>query len=286
LARFGFAAAAVLGCALSLAASLPLTTQDISLMLRSGYSSEAVLRELDSRRYAGEADGDAQKQLIKAGATAALIEALSSGSYDVSPTEAAAAKQRSAVQQQKPEAVAVRGDRAPQSANPGNSAKPTSSRDAKGMFHLLKDDLVYWHNGTLVPLEGDALEQKKVFLLFFSANASRAGRAVTPKLVEYYNRLTAQHPELEIVYFSLDRARFGMETSYAQMRMPWPAVEYSKIDSKLAVLPKDLLREIPCLVLTNAAADLLAVTKPGETDSVDKILAQAEQLLGENVTAR
>src|SRR5579864_6462000 len=38
------------------AAPLPLTLKDVSLMLRSGYSSEAVMREVEARKFADTLD--------------------------------------------------------------------------------------------------------------------------------------------------------------------------------------------------------------------------------------
>ena len=68
-----------------IAALTPLTTQDVSLMLRSGYSNEAVLRELSTRRFGDTFDSKAEQQLIKAGAGESLINALRSGVYQLSP---------------------------------------------------------------------------------------------------------------------------------------------------------------------------------------------------------
>ncbi len=47
---------------------LPLTAKEIGLMLRSGYSSEAVMRELSARHFADSFDSTVEKQLVQSGA--------------------------------------------------------------------------------------------------------------------------------------------------------------------------------------------------------------------------
>src|SRR6478609_4621245 len=72
----------------------PLTIKEVSLMLRSGYSSEAVLQELSKRKFADTLDSTAEEQLIKAGASKSLISTLESGVYQLSPAEIATEQQK------------------------------------------------------------------------------------------------------------------------------------------------------------------------------------------------
>ena len=58
----------------------PLTVEEISLMLRCGYSSETVLRILSNRHFAGDLNPATEKQLTDVNASPALIDALKSGS--------------------------------------------------------------------------------------------------------------------------------------------------------------------------------------------------------------
>src|SRR5713226_7341151 len=69
------------------ATQLPLTTKEISLMLRSGYSSNALMRELSTRHFAEKLDVEKEKTLIQAGASAELIAALKGGTYSLSPEQ-------------------------------------------------------------------------------------------------------------------------------------------------------------------------------------------------------
>ena len=80
------------------ARTLPLTIKEVSLMLRAGYSSESVQRELSVRRFAGSCDAAAEKALQDAGAAPALIDAIKNGSYAISPAEAQAAQNELAAQ--------------------------------------------------------------------------------------------------------------------------------------------------------------------------------------------
>src|SRR5204863_2590943 len=78
--------------------SLPLTIKEVTLMLRSGYSSEAVQRELSVRHFAESLDSAAEKALKDAGAAPALIEAIKGGSYMSSSADAQAAREQLAAQ--------------------------------------------------------------------------------------------------------------------------------------------------------------------------------------------
>jgi hypothetical protein len=84
-------------------------------MLRSGYTSETILRDLPNRHFADKVDPTADKELREANASPALIDALKSDNNAASAEEVAQARQRIAegkaaaqkfVQQQKIEALA------------------------------------------------------------------------------------------------------------------------------------------------------------------------------------
>ena len=80
------------------ARTLPLTIKEVALMLRAGYSSDSVHRELSVRRFAGSYDSAAEKALQDAGAAPALIDAIKNGSFAISPAEAQAAQDELAAQ--------------------------------------------------------------------------------------------------------------------------------------------------------------------------------------------
>jgi len=241
---------------------MPLTAKEIGLMLRSGYSSEVVMRELSARHFADSFDATVEKQLVQSGANQSLIDALRSGTYKLSSSEMAATKEKLADKKQR-EVLAAEQSRAsgpPQQSAPApaRSVPKASGVGAPGMtYQLLKGDLVYWHQGTLRHFDDEALENKKLYLFFFSANWSPQGRKFTPQLVEYYNRVAPQHPEFEVIFFSADRSPFGMETYMGQANMPWPAVDYEKLGSKAAI-QNNFVRGIPCLILVDGSGQVLS----------------------------
>src|SRR5438270_13609964 len=85
----------------AICSAMPLTAKEIGLMLRSGYSSEAIMRELSARHFADSFDSTVEKQLVQSGANQSLIHALRSGAYRLSPSEMAAAKEKLAAQEQR-----------------------------------------------------------------------------------------------------------------------------------------------------------------------------------------
>ena len=253
-------------------------------MLRSGYSSEAVLRELSARKFADTLDPTMEKQLVQAGANAKLLEALRSGAYQLSASEITAAKEKVAAQEERG-AETVEPSKQAESAKavtPARSdAAPSTAHPADAVYQRLKDDLVYWHQGSVTHFDDEALEHKKLYLLFFSANWSGPGRKFTPQLVEYYNRVAPQHPEFEVIFFSADRSQFAMETYMAQSNMPWPAVAYDKLAGKAGDIQRNLVREIPCLVLADATGNLLSYSRSAENSfDAGKVLTDLDQIFG------
>jgi nucleoredoxin len=238
------------------AAQPPLTVKDVSLMLRAGYSSGAVLQELSARHFADTLDSAKETILTQAGAAPELISAMKSGNYSVSPEQAAAAKEQLAAEAKRRAAQAEESRKfntlyQNQLAQQRASARPPAST---GNFiqPFVKGDLISWHNGGLVRFDDEALEKKKLITLYFSAQWCPPCRKFTPQLVEYYNRVAPQHPEFEIVFVSFDRSQFAMETYMREANMPWPAIDFAKVPGKEAIR-KYAGGGIPCLVLLDAA---------------------------------
>src|SRR5689334_7500962 len=73
---------------------LPLTVNEISLMLRTGYSSNTVMKELTTRRFVDALDDGKEKTLVNAGASSELIAALMNGTYSLSADKTAAVLER------------------------------------------------------------------------------------------------------------------------------------------------------------------------------------------------
>ena len=279
------------GVALSgmLGRSLPLTIKEVSLMLRAGYSSEAVQRELSVRRLAAPCDAAAEKILREAGAAPALIDALKSGSYASSPADAQAAQNELNAQ------AARRAREAEQSRKfntlyqdqlaRARAAAPARNDTPNVLASQFKGDLVSWKNGSLVRFDDEPLAQKKLIALYFSAHWCGPCRKFTPQLVEFYNRVAPQHPEFEIVFVSNDRSPSAMETYMRDAQMPWPAIDFAKLPGKQA-LKKYAGDGIPCLVLLDAGGKVISDTYAGKNRvGPEKVLTDLTSILANESAA-
>lgn len=260
-------------CCLS-ASPAPLTTKEISLMLRSGYSSEAVLQELSKRKLGETLDPAAEEQLIKAGASKELISTLESGVYQLSAAEIATEQQKQATRRESVSQPTP----SPQIPEHAPASAPAQVQIGGTMYDHFKDDLVYWHEGSLIPFDNETLERKKFYLLFFSAIWSKEGRQFTSQLVDYYNRVHSQHPELEIVFFSADRSAFAMENYVSQTSMPWPMVAYDKLQGKAGELAGSLTHQIPRLILAENSGRMLSDSGENRIE-FGKVLADTDKIL-------
>ncbi|MDQ2824325.1 MAG: hypothetical protein M3R29_02645 [Verrucomicrobiota bacterium] len=248
------------------AAQLPLTANDVSLMLRSGYSSASVMRELSIRHFSDSLDATKEAKLFQAGATAELIGVLKSGTYSVTPQEAARAKEELAAQAKRKEIAAEQSRKfdtlhQAQEARERAAAKSLSA-NSDAIYKFLKGDLVRSRNGSVVPSDDEAFAHKKLIAFYFSAHWCAPCRKFTPQLVEYYNRVAPQHPEFEIIYFSFDKSASAMEAYMRESSMPWPAIDYQKLPAK-EVLKKNAGEGIPSLVLVDATGKMISSSYAG-----------------------
>jgi nucleoredoxin len=253
------------------ARTLPLTIKEVTLMLRSGFSSETVRQELSVRRLSEPLNAGAEKSLREAGTAPALIDAIKSGSYAVSPADTQKAGDELAAQ-------AARRAREIEQSRKFNTlyqdkllrartAGPLSTGQVSNILvDQFKGDLVAWRNGnlsSLAPFEHEALAQKKLIALYFSAQWCGPCRQFTPKLVEFYNQVAPQHPEFEIVFVSNDRSAGAMEAYMRDLKMPWPAIDFTKLPTKGA-LKKYAGEAIPCLVLLDASGKVVSDSYAGK----------------------
>jgi nucleoredoxin len=242
------------------AGQLPLTTKEIGLMLRAGYSSNSVMQELAKRHFADTFDPDKENLLLRAGASVELIDALERGKYSVSGQEAARAQK---------EMAAVADRKAVEAERSNNSEALYRSRLAREraakpqlpaaniVYETLKGDLVRVSNGSVVHAEDELLANKKLIAIYFSAHWCPPCRKFTPELVEYYNRVAPLHPEFEVIFFSFDRSNYAMQNYMRDTSMPWPAIDYQKLEGKDAI-KKYAGSGIPCLVLVDSAGRVIS----------------------------
>jgi nucleoredoxin len=266
------------------AGQLPLTVSEIALMLRSGYSSNSLMHELSTRHFADTVDADREKALVKAGASAELIAALKSGIYSLTPEKTAVVQEQMAAAEQRRVQLAEaarKSDAAYQQEIARERTMPSApklntSSDAISQF--LKGDLVQWHNGTVVHADETALANKKLIAFYFSAHWCAPCRKFTPQLVDYYNRVAAQHPEFEIVFYSLDKSSFAFETYMREANMPWLAIDYAKVKGKEAI-GKNAGDGIPSLVLVDSAGNVISSSHSGSQNfGPQKVLADLDAI--------
>ena len=268
----------------------PLTVKDIGLMLRTGYSVEAVQREVAARHFMEQVDPAAEKALVQAGATPAFIAALRSGAYAVPASEIAAAQEEVKAQavrraQQAEEGRKLNTLYQHQVAQARAAATPVPLPGSHAIAALVKGDLVTSQNGGLSTMRDEPLEKKKLIALYFSAKWCGPCRKFTPELVQYYNRVVAAHPEFEIVFVSADRSAAAMESYMRDFQMPWPAVKFEKVAEKEG-LRKYAGSGIPSLVVIDAAGKVVSDSYDGKKYlGPAKVLADLDQLFGANTAA-
>jgi thiol-disulfide isomerase/thioredoxin len=290
--RYLFFLLALAGTALGTlhARTLPLTIREVTLMLRSGFSSETVQQELSVRRLAETCDAGAEKSMREAGAAPALIDAIKGGSYAISPADAKKAQDELAAQ-------ATRRAREVEQSRKFNTlyqdqllrartaAPPATSQLSNILADQFKGDLVSWKNGSLARFDDETLAKKKLIALYFSAYWCGPCRQFTPQLVAFYNRVASQHPEFEIVFVSNDRSPVAMEAYMRDMQMPWPAIDFAKLPGKSA-LKKYAGDGIPCLVLLDASGKVVSDSFAGKKFiGPEKVLAELAATFAQTATA-
>jgi nucleoredoxin len=265
------------------AVALPLTAHDVGLMLRSGYSSKSVEQELIQRHFVGSLDLKQEEILIKAGASDDLIAAINSGAYSLSPAESAKAEQQISDLNSKRSAAADSARKADahyqQQVQQERASAAKANEGARATVDFLSGSLVRCRNGSLEPVEDDALAKKTLILFYFSAHWCGPCRQFTPKLVEYYNRVVAAHPEVELVFYSCDRSASEMESYMRETGMPWLAIDYDKRQEKQA-LSQTAGKAIPALFLVERTGRLLSnAVVDGKYVGPDKVLSDLDAIL-------
>ena len=275
------------------AGQLPLTVNQIGLMLRAGYSSNSLMHELSTRHFADTVDETNEKALVKAGASAELIAALKSGIYSLSPEKTAAVQQQIAAEEQR-RAEQSEASRKSEAAYQARVMRERSAKPAPigpdvnfgTISEFLKGDLVQMHNGAPSHVDDGALANKKLIAFYFSAQWCGPCRKFTPQLVDYYKRVASEHPEFEIVFYSRDRSLFAMEKYVREENMPWPAIDFSKLKEK-EVLAKNAGSGIPSLVLVDSTGKVISSSYTGsQYVGPEKVLADLDAIFAGKASAR
>jgi hypothetical protein len=251
-------------------------------MLRSGYSSDAVMRELAARHFADAFDSTVEEQLKRAGASDSLLKALRTGSYTATESEISAAKEKTIAKQKQTapveEVIQSPAVTPPVSkfSKPAGAPSPTPA-PPDAMYKFLQGDLVHFERNELRKLDDEAIVKKKLYLFFLSANSAAAARKFTPALVAFYNRVAPLHPEFETIFFSHDSSPYGMENYMRQAEMPWPALVFERVAVKLPV-QKNVLA-LPLLILVTGDAKILYTSTGIQNVVPDKVIADLDKVL-------
>ncbi len=241
-------------------ASRPVSIQELSLLLRSGYTGDEVLKETAGRPLLAPIDAAAEHALLDAGADARTVTALRDGRRVASVTEAADTQQRqAAVEQHRLESWEADQARRAEAGRQAVQTKFAARREdeLRQVANGLHDKLLVCTDGRLGPYNDAALANKKIFLFYTAAASDKASRQVTPQLAEFYKKFAPAHPEFEIVLLSADRSAADMERAMQFAAMPWPALAWEQLAKQpdLAALGKDGL---PRLVLIDGSGRKLA----------------------------
>lgn len=228
----------------------PLSIKEIDLLVRMRVPEQEIIRDLERRRLLTPLDAASEQLLIKNGASAALIQRLKTGDYAVSGQEAAAIQQRQADRQAllAEEKAADAAAFAAQEQQRQQIAGPVPDT----MRRMFDGKLVRMENGDLRSYSADELRNTRYYALYYSAYWCGPCRKFTPRLIEFYKRFKAQHPDFEVIFVSNDYNPASMQTYMQKAGMPWPAVKFEQIDKQLRSMAGS---GIPWLGIYNAAGE-------------------------------
>jgi len=128
-------------------------------------------------------------------------------------------------------------------------------------------------------LDGPEIEgSPKYVALYFSAHWCPPCRMFTPKLVEWYNKFKAEHPNFELVFVSSDQDENAMKEYIDGDKMPWPYVKFD--DREEEIFRKYSSDGIPYLVLVGEDGKDLTGQAGNEWKAPDEVLAEIEKIVG------
>lgn len=142
----------------------------------------------------------------------------------------------------------------------------------------LKGKLVSLEGKTLAPFDSSKLAGTKYLAVYYSASWCGPCRRFTPELVRFYKQQKTNHPELEVLFVSLDHSREDMLGYMKEDRMAWPALEFGKSLSFAKPGPG-----IPCLVVVDETGAVLSDSYEGTTyRGPQEVLKDLRRLLGKS----
>lgn len=136
------------------------------------------------------------------------------------------------------------------------------------MKPFLGNTLLDQYNDTIIKRDlCDALNNKKVIGLYFSAYYCKYCREFTPTLINFYDEITQTNPELEIIFIGSDKTPYEFENYYKQM--PWLALPYERRDLKEKLVEMFNFKTIPQLIFVDEHFNI--ITKQGRKTVADNV---------------
>ncbi len=141
---------------------------------------------------------------------------------------------------------------------------------------MLQGNLYIYSSGQRRMYDFNRLRTVKYYALYNSAHWCSPCRAFTPKLVDFYNRNKAAHPEFEVIFFSSDDTEADMSHYIQSAGMQWPAVGFKNGGT----LKHYFGESIPCLVLIDEKGQVLADTfVNGKYTSPSNVIKAMQRLM-------
>jgi nucleoredoxin len=257
---------------ISTAAPPPMTAKDVALLVRTATPEADIFAEIEKRRLIGAVDEKFASVLKESGATEAFITKLKTGDYSVSAAAAAAAQARASKLQKEAAEDAER-----RAALKAEAARRSPVAGGLKVPQLVANRLVTFDGSQLRPFDPTRLQPVRIFAFYSSAGWCAPCRKFTPRLVAWYQKIKANHPEFELIFLSADRDAFNMQAYMQSAKMPWPAIKYDARDESLAPF---MSKSIPFLHVVDQDGNPVVHDGKGGTNlAPEQVLAALEKAL-------
>lgn len=160
----------------------------------------------------------------------------------------------------------------------------TLSAGAGTLTDALDGKLVRLENGKLKKVSKGHLANKKVIAFYYSAHWCPPCRAFTPGLAKEYAKLSAAHPEFELIFVSRDNSEAAMEEYMKWGSMNYPALDYGAKDRNETV-SRLAARGIPYLVVVDADGNELAGKGSKDWVHPSQVIPKLQKILAEGVAS-
>ena len=250
----------------------PITVREIEFLIRQRTPDAEIVQAAAQRRLLAPLNAAAEAALRDAGASDALIAALSKPEVALSAADTKAELERMQLHRQQVSQSAAE-DAAAHAEQQQRLQKLAAGTNTSGATRQMLDGLLVKLEGDqLKPFNARSLDGVRIFGFYYSAMWCGPCRQFTPKLVESYQRLKAQYGnQFELIFVSSDRDEFNMAEYMRHYRMPWPAIRYGADKSALESFNG---KSIPWLVAVSDSA------QPLTRNAVDKKYLSPESVLG------